>query len=52
MKECELNNCTMNHEGNCTIEDDDFICNAKTDKDLITKEEFEKHFGYKLINQR
>ena len=47
LKICVLNNCDMNHEGCCIIDDVDFICNAKTDEDLITKEEFEKHSGVK-----
>jgi hypothetical protein len=45
MKECHLDRCALNHEGYCKFED--FDCDAKTDADLITEEEFEKQFGCK-----
>lgn len=39
MKECNLD-CALQHEGCCTREDID--CNAKSDNDLITEEEYDK----------
>ena len=45
MKECKLDRCFLNHEGYCSLED--FDCDAETDDDLITEEEFEKRFGCK-----
>jgi len=44
MRKCNLYNCIANHEG-CCIFDDDFRCDAETEDDLITEEEFEKEFG-------
>jgi len=45
MKECNLKRCGLNHEGHCKFED--FDCDAETDDDLITEEEYEKRFGHK-----
>lgn len=45
MKECNLHLCYMNQEGYCKFEN--FDCDAETDDDLITEEEFEKRFGCK-----
>ena len=40
MKECDLSNCEAEHEGYCVLDLKE--CNAKSDKDLITEEEYNK----------
>lgn len=40
MKKCNLSNCEAEHEGYCTL--DLKNCTAKSDKDLITEEEYNK----------
>ena len=38
MKQCNLSNCDAEHEGICTH--DLYECNAKSDDDLITEDEY------------
>jgi len=39
MKECNLD-CALQLEGCCTR--DDIVCNAKSDSDLMTEDEYDK----------
>jgi len=39
MKKCKLSNCDAEHEGYCTLDLEE--CNAKTDNDLITENEYD-----------
>ena len=40
MRKCNLSNCAAEHEGYCIL--DLKKCNAKTDKDLLTEDEYEQ----------
>ena len=40
MRKCSLSNCAAEHEGFCTLDLEN--CNAKTDNDLLTEDEYEQ----------
>jgi hypothetical protein len=44
MKKCNLSNCDAEHEGYCILNLKE--CNAKSDDDLITEDEFENQREY------